>query len=65
MEGHASIDNLPSDGKGNILRHFEGDFGIQIAEDGRVWVCLDGVSFIRFTPTNKYHTVEGKLNPNP
>jgi len=27
------------------------DFGIQIAEDGRVWVCINGVSFLRFKPS--------------
>ena len=26
------------------------DFGIQIAEDGRVWVCIDGIAFLRFSP---------------
>lgn len=26
------------------------DLGIQIAKDGRVWVCIDGVAFIRFKP---------------
>ena len=26
------------------------DFGIQIAEDGRVWICINGKSFIRFAP---------------
>ena len=26
------------------------DLGIQIAEDGRVWLCVNGVAFIRFTP---------------
>ena len=25
-----------------ITRH--GDFGIQIANDGRIWVCIDGIS---------------------
>lgn len=29
------------------------DFGVQIAEDGRVWICLDGVSLMRFQPTRK------------
>ena len=29
----------------------EGDFGIQIARDGRVWVCINGVAFIRFKPS--------------
>ena len=40
-----------------------GDFGIQIAEDGRVWICINGISYLRFTPSNKYHTVKNKLNP--
>lgn len=47
MEGTISIENpLESD----IV---EGDFGIRIAEDGRVWVCVNGVAFIRFKPKNK------------
>lgn len=28
----------------------KGDFGIQIAEDGRVWICVDGAALIRFRP---------------
>jgi len=35
------------------------DFGIQIAEDGRVWICIDGVSFLRFKPIIKIEK-EGK-----
>lgn len=27
------------------------DFGIQISTDGRVWICVDGIAFIRFKPT--------------
>jgi len=26
------------------------DIGIQIASDGRIWVCIDGESVIRFKP---------------
>lgn len=26
------------------------DFGIQIATDGRVWVCINGIAFLRFKP---------------
>ena len=26
------------------------DFGIQIAKDGRVWICIDGRAFLRFHP---------------
>ncbi len=29
------------------------DFGIQIADDGRIWVCVDGRAFLRFKPTPK------------
>ena len=28
----------------------QGDFGVQIAEDGRVWICVDGKAFLRFKP---------------
>lgn len=27
------------------------DFGVQIAEDGRVWVCINGIAFLRFKPS--------------
>lgn len=36
------VDNLNADA----------DLGIQIAEDGRVWICIDGISFLRFKPKN-------------
>ena len=39
----------------------QGDFGIEIAEDGRIWICVNGVSFLRFSPTGKYVAVEAKL----
>lgn len=26
------------------------DFGLQISSDGRVWVCINGMAFIRFKP---------------
>ncbi len=28
----------------------KGVFGIQIAKDGRIWICIDGVALIRFKP---------------
>jgi len=34
---------------GNQLK----DFGIQIAKDGRIWICIDGVAAIRFKPLSK------------
>ena len=45
--GRISIENLPNN---NFI---DGDLGIQIAEDGRVWVCIDGIAFIRFKPIKK------------
>lgn len=32
----------------------QGDIGIQIAEDGRIWVCVNGKALIRFKPYNNY-----------
>ena len=29
---------------------FYGDIGVLIASDGRLWICIDGESFIRFKP---------------
>lgn len=26
------------------------DFGIQVASDGRVWIFINGIAFLRFTP---------------
>jgi len=43
-QGIISIENIPKE------RMIKGDLGIQIAKDGRVWICIDGVAFIRFKP---------------
>jgi len=29
---------------------FKGQLGIQVAEDGRIWICIDGYAFLRFKP---------------
>ncbi len=47
QQGIISIENLPTESMIN------GDIGIQIAKDGRIWICIDGVAFIRFKPTKK------------
>lgn len=46
-KGHISIDNPPTISA-------EDDLGIQISEDGRVWICVNGISFLRFTPTTRH-----------
>ena len=33
-----------------IKSNHDCDFGVMIAEDGRVWICIDGIAFIRFRP---------------
>ena len=30
-----------------------GDLGIQISDDGRVWICINGIAFLRFSPRIK------------
>lgn len=54
QQGTISIENLPKEFGlmfGPNGRPFmEGDLGIGIAEDGRVWICIDGVAFLRFKP---------------
>lgn len=47
MSGNISIDNWQDHLK---LHGQQVDLGIQIARDGRVWICVNGVSFIRFNP---------------
>jgi len=43
-KGLISIENMPDE------RSMIGDLGIQIAKDGRVWVCINGIAFLRFKP---------------
>jgi len=62
QHGHITLENMPEEfyhnyirGSSGIMGSFnpcimEGDLGIQVAEDGRVWVCIDGVAFLRFKP---------------
>jgi hypothetical protein len=47
QEGYISIENNPVEGL------IKGVLGIQIAADGRVWVCVDGISLLRFRPKLK------------
>lgn len=38
----------------------EGDFGIQIAADGRIWICINGIAVIRFKPITKEYINDTK-----
>jgi hypothetical protein len=45
--GTLSVEKFLSPG----FRHC--DLGIQIAHDGRIWLCVDGEAYIRFKPMSK------------
>ena len=47
-QGVISIENVPVELEAcNVMR---GDFGVQVAEDGRVWICINGIAYLRFSP---------------
>ena len=46
FENSETILNIPS-------KVIYGDFGIQIESDGRIWICIDGIAFVRFKPAKK------------
>ncbi len=50
--GFISIESIPD------KRAFEGELGMQVAEDGRIWLCIDGVAFVRFLPKGRYNLKE-------
>jgi len=37
------------------------DFGVQVAKDGRVWICVDGQSVMRFQPHRGWKTLKERL----
>lgn len=47
QKGIISIETIPE------KKLFEGDLGVQIADDGRVWICINGIAFLRFRPQIK------------
>lgn len=53
QQGIISIENkdLILDRENDFTENIKGDFGLQIAKDGRVWICINGIAFIRFKPT--------------
>ena len=59
QQGYISVENkdIILDRECDFTQTIEGDIGIQIANDGRIWVCIDGIAFIRFHP---YRKGEGK-----
>jgi len=59
-EGIISIENKEIILKNNSMTDvLQGDFGIQIAADGRVWICINGIAFLRFKPFKSLKTFGG------
>ena len=46
-KGIISIENIPKE------KIINGDLGIQISKNGRVWICIDGIAFLRFNPNRE------------
>lgn len=44
QDGHLSIESDPDFTGKNV------NLGVQVAPDGRVWLCIDGVAWARFKP---------------
>jgi len=44
QRGFITLENMPAEFP------IECDLGIMISEDGRVWLCINGLAFIRFMP---------------
>jgi len=44
------MENVPKELMPGVGLYMKGDLGLQIAADGRVWICINGVSFLRFSP---------------
>ena len=51
QKGYLSVESTTESGECN-------DFGIQIAEDGRVWICVDGMALLRFRPIMKEKAIK-------
>jgi len=63
QQGTMSLENINTVGFGikEVDKQvIKGDFGIHIAKDGRVWVCIDGIAFLRFSPHR-----DGKMKKRP
>jgi len=47
QDGHLAVENSELIEKLNLRDCL---FGVQVAHDGRVWVCVNGVAYLRFKP---------------
>ncbi len=52
QQGLLSVENLEII---QSMNKMDCDVGIQTCHDGRIWLCINGVAFIRFKPFNKIY----------
>ena len=52
QQGTISIENAVEVFGQLSQNNYIGDFGVQISRDGRVWICVNGIAFIRFKPVS-------------
>jgi len=57
QQGSISMESNPF----NTSQSLQGDLGIQISKDGRVWICINGEAFLRFRPKRKGEGNERKM----
>lgn len=48
MQGTISIENVPEEL--TKFKYMKGDIGLQVSKDGRIWICINGMAFLRFSP---------------
>jgi len=48
VQGHLSIENAEQIAEMDLQ---DCDLGLQVAWDGRVWLCVNGVAWVRFKPS--------------
>jgi hypothetical protein len=50
VQGHVSIENAEQIAGMDLT---DCDLGVQIAWDGRLWLCVNGVAWVRFKPNSR------------
>lgn len=50
QQGMISVENLEHIQEMDL---HDSDIGLQVADDGRIWLCINGMAFIRFKPVMK------------
>jgi hypothetical protein len=58
QEGHLSVENE------DLIKRLDlqdCSVGLQVSHDGRIWICVNGVAYLRFKP----HRRGPSANPDP